>query len=288
MNINSSDKSLIVASTASIGAMLLDAGKITPSDAEKIIHLQKEKGLRFGDAAKELGLIKESDIQHILSQQFDFPYLQRADDTLAKEVIAAYQPYSKQVEALRILRSQLMLRWFEEGKKILPIVSPMRGEGRSYLLANLAVVFSQLGERTLLIDADFKNPIQHQLFKLQQNQGLSDFLAGRLDTSLVARISALRDLSILPAGTIPPNPAELIGRGLKNALQKLHADYDVILIDTPAFDQDVSSRMIAEICGGALLIARKDKTRVSDMDMLSQILRESGVSCVGAVINDFK
>ncbi|MGC5317045.1 CpsD/CapB family tyrosine-protein kinase, partial [Escherichia coli] len=80
------------------------------------------------------------------------------------KVVAAYNPFSKQVEALRALRSQLMVRWFDiDGKhKALSIVSPASGEGRSFIASNLAVVFSQLGERTLLIDADMRQPCQHE------------------------------------------------------------------------------------------------------------------------------
>ena len=273
--------------TASMGALLLDAGKISASDAERIIALQKQKGMRFGDAAKALGLINDDDIQKALSQQFDFPYLAASEKNFSPELVAAYQPFSVQVEALRAIRGQLMLRWFIDAHKTLALVSPSRGEGRSYMAANLAVVFSQLGERTLLIDADLRQPRQHVLFKLQDGYGLSDVLAGRTDLTVVTRIPAFRDLSILSAGTLPPNPVELISRGLKNCLQQLQTQFDVILIDTPPAEQGIDTQIIASICGGALLVARRNETRLNDLQLLKEALHDAGTQCLGAVLTDF-
>lgn len=273
--------------TASIGALLLDAGKISVSDAERIIVLQKQKGIRFGDAAKALGLIDDNDIQKALSYQFDFPFLAASEDNFSRELIAAYQPFSAQVEALRAARGQLMLRWFIDDHKTLALIGPSHGEGRSVLAANLAIIFSQLGERTLLIDADLRQPRQHELFKLPNHYGLSDVLAGRADLTSMTQIPAFRDLSILPAGTIPPNPAELISRGLKNCLHLLQPQFDVILIDTPPAEQGMDAQIIAANCGGALLVARQHKTSLHDLQLLTESLQTSGSQCLGAVLTSF-
>ncbi|MDP1774312.1 MAG: chain length determinant protein tyrosine kinase EpsG [Methylobacter sp.] len=271
----------------SMGALLLDAGKINANDAERIIILQKQKGMQFGDAAKALGLINDGDIQKALSHQFDFPFLTASEEHFSRELVAAYQPFSAQVEALRAVRGQLMLRWFIDVHKTLAVVSPSRGEGRSYMAANLAIVFSQLGERTLLIDADLRHSRQQALFKLQGGYGLSDVLAGRSDLTAVTRIPAFRDLSILPAGTVPPNPVELLSRGLKNCLQQLQTQFDVILIDAPSAEEGIDAQIIASNCGGALLVARQDKTRLNDLQHLKEALQDTGSQCLGVVLTDF-
>lgn len=271
----------------SMGALFLDAGKISITDAEAIIALQKQKGLRFGEAAKALGLINDDDIQKALSQQFNFPFLVSSDHDFSQELVAAYHPFSPQVEALRAVRGQLMLRWFIDAHKALAIVSPSRGDGRSHVAANLAIVFSQLGERTLLIDADLRQSRQQGLFKIQGAYGLSDILAGRADLTAVTRIPAFRDLSVLPAGTLPPNPVELISRGLKNCLKQLQPQFDVILIDTPSANQGIDAQMIASQCGGALLVARQHQTRLNDLQALKELLHDAGNPCLGAVLNDF-
>ncbi|MFA5983226.1 MAG: chain length determinant protein tyrosine kinase EpsG [Methylococcaceae bacterium] len=273
-------------SSTSIGALLLDAGKISTADAERIIAFQKQEGMRFGDAAKALGLINEDDIQKALSYQFDYPYLAASENNFCWELVAAYQPFSAQVEALRAVRSQLISRWLSE-HNTLAIVSPSRHEARSSMAANLAIVFSQLGERTLLIDADLRQPRQHELFKLKNDYGLSDVMAGRADLTVVKKISAFRDLSLLLAGTVPPNPVELISRGLKNCLQQLQNQYDVILVDTSAAEQGVDALVCSASCGASLLVVRQHQTRVDEVKRLKDELRGNGSLCLGAVIADF-
>jgi chain length determinant protein tyrosine kinase EpsG len=273
--------------SASMGTLLLNQGKISANDTERIIALQKQKDMRFGDAAKALGLISEEDIQEALLYQFDFPSLMGHENNFSKELVAAYQPFSSQVEALRAMRGQLMLRWVSDAHKTIALISPGRTEGRSYIAANLAIVFSQLGERTLLIDADLRHPRQHELFKLQSGYGLSDLLAGRENLKEVIRTTNFRDLSILPAGTTPPNPTELVSRGLKSCLQQLHAQFDVILIDTPSADQGMDAQIIASCCSGALLVAKQHQTRLDDLQFLNQALQSTGSQCVGAVMTSF-
>src|SRR5258706_1347291 len=221
----------------SIGAFLVDSGKITTEDAGRVMRLQREQGLRFGDAAVKLRLITAAELEQVLSRQYAFPFLVPGESKLSRELVAAYAPFDPRVENFRALRGQLMLRWFnpELELKHLAIVSPYHGEGRSYLAANMAVVFSQLGQRTLLIDADMRNPRQHALFHLENRAGLSTLLAGRAELDVIEKITPLLDLSVLPAGPIPPNPQELLNRpAFRTVLAQLDKDYDVIVLDTPA------------------------------------------------------
>ena len=274
----------------SIGAILIDNGRLTPEAAERILKLQKEQGLRFGDAAIQLGLLSEADIQQALSRQYDYPYLMPGDERVSEEVVAAFKPFSPIVEQLRAVRSQLMLRWFdaEIGHKTLAVVSAGRAEGRSFTAANLAVVFSQLGERTLLIDADLRNPSQHQLFRLENKLGLSSLLAGRTELSeAVTRIPGLIDLSVLPAGATPPNPQELLARPVFNALMATAAgQYDIVIVDTPAGAETADSQTIAARTRGAVVVARKDRSSAPALQAFVTSLQHSGVAVVGAVLNN--
>jgi len=156
------------------------------------------------------------------------------EETYSRKLIAAYEPFSPQVEALRALRSQLLLRWFNQGAKILAVISPNPDEGCSEMAANLAVVFSQLGERTLLIDANLRSPNQSKIFNLKQPRGLSDILINRNDLSVVSNLESLNGLSVLSSGTLPPNPQELLSRrGFAELLEKAKERFDVIIVDTP-------------------------------------------------------
>ncbi len=272
-----------------MGAILVDSGKLKLEDVELILRLQKEQGLRFGDAALKLKLVSADDIQHALSKQFAYAYLRPGEGGFANDLVAAYKPFSPQVEALRALRSQLMLRWFNDEHKVLSIVSPGAQEGRSYLAANLAVIFSQLGERTLLIDADLRNPRQHVIFNLSRSTGLTSILAVRAGQDTIARIPYFADLSVLAAGPIPPNPLELLGRPeFSELLGDLSRRYDVILIDTPAGASYTDAMtIVARAGGGALMVTRKDRTRLGAAKALASQLTASDAAVIGGVLNKY-
>ena len=278
----------------SLGGILIDSGLLKPEDAERVLLLQKEQNLRFGDAAVRLGLLSESDIQYALSRQFAYAYLRKTPGDkkpVSDELVAAYQPFSPRVEQLRAIRSQLMLRWFDKAdqRQVLTVVGAERGEGRSYLAANLAVVFSQLGERTLLVDADLRHPRQHELFYLENKVGFSTVLSGRSREESIVRIPDLAGLCVLPAGPVPPNPLELLNRlNFDEFMIQVKSTFDVIIIDTPAMSVGEDAAMIAVRTGAALAVARSGETKVAAFTDLVQGLMNAGVSVVGSVLNEVK
>jgi len=274
------------AADRSIGKILLDAGRLKASDAERALRLSKEKGIRFGEACLQLKLVTQADIDSALSRQFDYPYVRPGDTSLGTELVAAYHPFSEQVEALRALRTQLLLRWFTPERRALAIVSPARGDGRTYLAANLAVVFSQLGERTLLIDADMRSPRQHALFNLSNQYGLSALLTGRVNGAAIERVGQFANLSVIPAGAAPPNPMELVSRPeFRDMLAAESRNFDVVLIDTPAASVSADAQAIAARAGGALVLGRKDATRIDALGRLVGSLQSTQTEVVGSVLN---
>ena len=270
-----------------IGRILLETGKIKAEDADRILRMQKEHGLRFGDAAVKLGLVTEDDIRHVLFQQFDYPCLPDDSNAIDQEVVAAFRPHDHEVEELRRLRSQLALRWYAE-HKFMVVIAPTAGQGASRIAANLAVVFSQMGERTLLIDADLRNPRQHKLFRLQSSPGLSDILAGRANAKIIQSIQGLTNLSVLPAGTEPPNPLELLDRpALSGLINDVAEQFDVILIDTPPALECADAQTLSARIGGALIVVRRHHARIADIEEVKQQLAVAGAEVVGAVLTDF-
>jgi len=275
----------------SIGTILIQAGRLTFESTEKIMQLQREQGLRFGDAAIQLGLLSAEDIKLALSRQFDYPYLVRGESAVSEQVISAYAPFSPQAETVSVLRSQLMLRWFDNavGGKALAIVSAGRGEGRSFIASNLAVAFAQLGRETLLIDADMRNPVQHSLFGVDNRSGLSAILAGRGTADAeTRRISGLPGLTLLPAGAQPPNPLELLARPLfPQMLADWATEFEVIILDSPATAEHTDAQNIAARAGAALIIARKGTSRMSQVRDAAATVNHTSAMIVGTVLNDF-
>jgi len=272
------------------GNILVEQGRLSPADAEEIQRYASAHGMRFGDAALQLKLLTPQDIDFAVAQQFNYPILPRGGvDGVADDVVAAYNPQSERIEPLRALRSQLTHRWFNEaGRKIVAITSSGRGEGRSWLAANLAAVFAQIGERTLLIDADMRHPRQHVLFNLSNRVGLSALLTGRAGKEIACRIHPQLRLFVLPAGILPPNPQELLGRPVFDlVLERFIDQFDVILIDTPAAAETADAQIIAKRAGAALMLARLNVTRHSLLTAAMQSFVQAGVNVIGSVVNEY-
>src|SRR6202035_3627518 len=198
-------------------------------------------------------------------------------------------PQSEAVEPLRALRSQLILRWFNNAsRKLFAVPSPERGEGRSWLAANLATMFAQLGERTLLIDADMRHPRQHRLFNIDNSVGLSALLTGRAGREIARRIHPQLRLYVLPAGVIPPNPQELLARQVfEMVVDHFAAQFSVVIVDTPAISETADAQILAANAGSAIIMGRRNHTRQSKLLAAMDTLTQSGVNVIGSVLNDY-
>jgi protein-tyrosine kinase len=272
-----------------IGAILVEQGRLTPAEVEEIQNFANVHGLRFGDAAIQLRHLSLPDIESAIAQQYNYPVLPRdGDRSAADDVIAGYLPQHAAVESLRAIRSQLILRWLNCTKRrILAVTSAERGEGRSWLAANLAMMFAQLGERTLLIDGDMRNPRQHRLFNIDNSVGLSALLTGRAGREIARRIHPQLRLFVLPAGILPPNPQELLGRPVFEVVLDLFAaQFNVIIVDTPAISETADAQILAANAGSAILVARRNSTRQAKLVAAMEVLTQSGVDVVGSVINE--
>jgi receptor protein-tyrosine kinase len=275
-----------------IGSILAAQGKLGPQDIERVLQLQQSQGSRFGEAALRVGLITKEDLQSALARQYDFPHLLPGTGGISNEIIVAYESFHPRAEELRALRTQLSIHWSNAGvrHRVLAIVSPGPGEGRSYVAANLAAVFSQLGERTLLIDADLRAPRQHRIFDVPDRIGLSAVLSGRADRgAVVVPVPQFGGtLSLLPAGAPPPNPQELLSRrALGGMLQELRTEFDVIVLDTPPATRYADAQSVAFQAGSALVLARRNHTRLADTAGVARQLSDTGARIVGTVLNAF-
>ena len=276
--------------SGAIGAILVEQGRLSPVEVEEIQQFAVKNRLRFGDAALRLQLLTKDDIDQAIAQQFKYPILSRGGEHgVADDVVAAYLPQSQMIEPLRVLRSQISLRWVNpKERKILAIASPGRGEGRSWLAANLATVFAQMGDRVLLIDADMRHSRQHELFNLNNSVGLSALLTGRAGREIVCRIHPKLRLFVLPAGILPPNPQELLGRQVFDLVLDLFASqYDLIIMDTPATSESADAQILASRADAAVLLVRRNHTRVGELKGAMQNLTESGVHVMGSVVNEY-
>ena len=275
----------------SIGQLISEANNLSTDQIEQILSYQKDNGVRFGEAAVALGLAKTDDVLWALAQQFHYPYASEGRNSLNPELVVGNAPFTDQAEAFRTIRSHLIMRVYssEGPRPAIAVLSPDSGDGKTYFSANLAVAFSQLPGRTLLIDANLRNPRMHELFTLQNRSGgLSSILSGRTASKVIQPVKDLPNLFVLPAGPTPPNPLELLERPAFDLLMReLKTKFDRIIVDTPAASQGTDGAVIAARCGAVLLVSSQNKSRMPALSEQVKLVGMSSAKIVGAIVNEY-
>lgn len=274
-----------------MGRLLVAAGKLDARQLELVMQHQQATGLRFGEAARDLGLASAEDITQVLANQFAFPHLSPGESQLSPALVAAFQPDGAEAEALRSLRTELLLRYFQVNpahqhqQLSLALVGVEDARAIALTAANLAISFAQLGLPTLLVDANLRQPQVHQWFALDERRpGLSDLIAGR-QRAQPAAIAPLKSLWVMHAGTQVPNPQELLAnRQCGEYLSALSQRFEITLISTaPAADYS-DAQLLAAQAGAALLVVNRDQTRLKPLAQLSANLQALGVRLLGAAL----
>jgi len=274
----------------SIGDILADLRNLTAEQVESVLRHQRETGVRFGEATVALGLASREDVLFALAEQFHYPYSPDEQRKVSTELVTLREPFGLRAEAFRALRSQIMMRLYAGTERpALSVISPDSGDGKTYTAANLAVALAQLGGgRTLLVDADLRNPRQHEVFGLANRSGISSILSGRSDNQVIVQVPGVPSLFVLPVGTTPPNPLELVERPAFGLLMReLTSKFDHVVVDTPAASRGADASVIASRCGAALLVARRNNSRVAALQDLMGSFAGSSVRMAGVVVNEF-
>jgi capsular exopolysaccharide synthesis family protein len=149
------------------------------------------------------------------------------------------------------------------------------------------VSLAQVGGKTLLIDADLRGPRLHELFRLDNKTGLSSVLAGHVSADVIQAVPDVENLFVMPVGVTPPNPLELIERpAFGMLLRELTNKFAHIIVDTPAMVFGVDAQVVAARCGAALVVARKDQSRVDALQRLVAVLSQGPARVAGVILNE--
>ncbi len=274
-----------------LGAILAQTRHLDAAAIERVLAHQRTHDVRFGESAIALGLVSTDDVLFALAQQFDYPLAAEERRLASPELVALNEPFSRQAECFRAVRSQLMMRVWDGAdplRRALAVVSPASGDGKTFFAANLAVVLAQLGGRTLLVDADLRGPRQHEVFHLPGAAGLSGILSGRSDKHLVQRVPGVPCLFVLPVGATPPNPLELVERpAFAHLLRELCTRFEHVIVDTPAHEYGADGPVIASRCGAALIVARLHSSRVQALQQLLATMGGGSTKMAGVILNQF-
>lgn len=197
-----------------------------------------------------------------------------------------HAPSSIEAEHIRSIRASLAVALENRHAKIVQITSPEPGDGKSTLIANLAVAEAQAGQRVLLIDADLRRPSLHTLFRVPLGHGLSDALLGQASLSEVLRPTPVEHLTFLTAGSPPTNPAEILSSSRwQRLIAELRGQFDLILIDSPPLLAVSDPCEIARHVDGMLLVMRLGKNRRPAAVRTRELIRSHNLPLLGVIAN---
>ncbi len=202
-----------------------------------------------------------------------------------KEQVAWYNPLSPIAEDFRKLRANIRYASVDRPLRTLSVTSPTAAEGKSFTVANLAIVFAQAGLRVMVIDGDLRRPRQHLIFQIPPKGGLVRSLVdGGTDIQLQA--TEVKGLVLLPAGDRPPNPAELLGSTrMRELLRRLAGEADMVLVDCPPVLPVADVMALAREVDGVLLVVQAGVTRRPALRQALESLQQVGARVIGVVLN---
>ncbi len=201
-------------------------------------------------------------------------------------LITLTDPRSAAAEAYRTLRTNLTFTGLDKPIETLVITSPGPNEGKSVTLANLAVTMAQGERRTIVVDADLRRPMLHQIFGVSNGRGLTTMFVEpeALENPPLVK-PAVENLWLLPSGPLPPNPADLLGsRRMEEIIAALRARADILLFDAPPVVAVTDAAVLGMKVDGVLLVVASGRTRRDDVQRARELLERAHVRIIGAVL----
>lgn len=204
-----------------------------------------------------------------------------------KHILSDESPFAVQ-EAYKTLRTNLIFSAAGEGCKVILVTSPDQGEAKSTTAMNVAIAFARNKDKVLLIDCDLRMPTIAQKLELRAAPGLTDFLVGQSPVSETVRVTS-SGMHVMPAGTVPPNPSELLGsENMKKLIAALRKHYDYIILDTPPVSLLTDAVVLSPVCDGVVLVSRQGQSSYKNMHEAVRRLEFAQARLLGFVMTDVK
>ncbi|WP_288986671.1 polysaccharide biosynthesis tyrosine autokinase [uncultured Pseudoalteromonas sp.] len=275
------NKPLIVTTATLLGALL----------ALTIVILQKalNKGIEDPADIEAIGLPVYASVPYSEYQDKLTGFATKARKgkiPKVKTILALDNPADLSVEALRSLRTSLHFAMMEAKNNIIAISGPSPGVGKSFISVNLATVLAQSGKKVLIIDADMRKGYLQTQFGLKWDDGLSDYLSGRLNLEQVTKTTKVEGLNVITRGQIPPNPSELLMHSnFSKLVEEVSAAYDIVIIDTPPILAVTDPAIVSAHTGTTLLVARFGQNHLREIELTRNRFEQNGIDVKGVVFN---
>ena len=258
--------------------------------AVAIVLIQKamHKGVEDPNEIEALGLPVYASVPHSEHQDklAGFAKTRKNKTAKAKTILALDNPADLSIEALRSLRTSLHFAMMEAKNNIIAISGPSPGVGKSFISVNLASVLAQSGKKVLIIDADMRKGYLQTQFGLKWDDGLSDYLSGRLNLEQVTKSTKVEGLSVITRGQIPPNPSELLMHSnFSKLVEEVTAAYDIVIVDTPPILAVTDPAIVSAHCGTTLLVTRFGQNHLREIELTRNRFEQNGIDVKGVVFN---
>lgn len=259
--------------------------------AVAIVLVQKalHRGIEDPSEIEAIGLPVYASVPYSENQDKLFGYSKSRKSksvAKAKSILAINNPADLSIEALRSLRTSLHFAMMEAKNNIIAISGPSPGVGKSFISVNLAAVLAQSGKRVLIIDADMRKGYLQTQFGLKWDEGLSDYLSGRLNLAQVTKPSTVEGLSVITRGQIPPNPSELLMHAnFSRLVAEVSSAYDLVIIDTPPILAVTDPAIVSAHTGTTLLITRFGQNHLREIELTRNRFEQNGIDVKGVVFN---
>lgn len=214
---------------------------------------------------------------------------------MKSEIVVVENPKSPEAEMFRNLRTNIQFMNADSDKKVMLVTSTIPGEGKSYVSANLAAAFAQLDKKVLIIDTDMRKGRQYSLFNLRPRPGLSNFLSGVVDNDFIGekdnienyiQETEVENLYLISAGSVPPNPSELlVSKKMKNIIELLIKKFDIIIFDAPPCLIVADALILARLVDFNILVTAQNVTKIEDLNKAKTAIENVGGKLAGVVLN---
>lgn len=212
----------------------------------------------------------------------------RDGQMVAIRLITYHKPSDPISEAYRSLRTAIQYSRIDKPVKNLLVVSALPKEGKSTTAANIAITMAKSGLKTLLVDGDLRRPVQHRLFNCDRKPGLIEYLKGEIDLNTAVRKTFVENLFLLPTGSLPPNPAEVLGSDvMKNTLEIFKATFDFVVFDSPPVVAVTDGVILSKLTDGVIFVTLANKTELDVLEKAYSTLKQVKASIIGFVLNEF-